>query len=279
MSPREAELTRELQQALQANAALQRENQLLREKSEPMKPSPSLFGTALMLLRTARWTRGMFTAILTMLLCSGCTGPTARKLSVSHSPLARAASVHDGKVVLREGIESYSHQRDVIGQQNMHESGFLMMFNPMASFAFTTEIKGGHNLNEVLGGYITEVLTNAGYTVQVQKNPRKALSRKHIGTPILEFDIDYFKYSYGSSRGEPDSMGILLRLTLLDPGSTNTLWRQEYRVSKSKAKSGGEPFIREAVDELLNRVAADVSSEDFYNSITSVSTPVKAMRL
>jgi hypothetical protein len=32
MSPREAELTRQLEQALQANAALQRENQLLREK-------------------------------------------------------------------------------------------------------------------------------------------------------------------------------------------------------------------------------------------------------
>src|SRR5512136_1779797 len=32
MSPREAELTRQLEQALQLNAALQRENQLLREK-------------------------------------------------------------------------------------------------------------------------------------------------------------------------------------------------------------------------------------------------------
>jgi hypothetical protein len=58
-------------------------------------------------------------------------------------------------------------------------------------------------------------------------------------------------------------MEIDLRLSLLDSSATNTIWNQKYSVRKSSPDSGGEPFIREAMDELLARVAADLATEGF----------------
>jgi hypothetical protein len=210
--------------------------------------------------------------LLSALVCAGCGsfGDPPRKASVMHSSLPPVSSPRAGVVVLREEVNSYRHQRTVIGGKVLDATDWVVLLIPTAWPKFLVEIEGGQSLNQVLAADLAETLTHVGYTVQVQKKPTKALPKKWREIPcILEFTIEEFNYEYGRREPKPNWHTITLDLRLLNQGSTGTLWQKRYH---SVVKAGREPAeytIRDALDEVLKQVLTDALTEDFQKMARS----------